>query len=87
MIKAEQVVSDIKAWSLAHLWYAKVASKLKDKHFKYMLQLVEKMDSLDNEAMNRAWCGIPESERLSDSGSRVVCELISSYSTAQRRSV
>lgn len=84
MKDAEKIAADILAWGRAHAWHGKAASRLKSAHEAYLRLLLDKMDGLNEFAMNRAWAALPPSQKLSDAGSRVVCELIVSYSAAKK---
>jgi hypothetical protein len=84
MINAAILSKEIAQWAREHAWYGKTTAKLKARHFTYLSALIERMDEPSEASMNRAWCSIPPEERLSDTGSRVVCELITSYFTAHR---
>ena len=86
MKNAPALAKSIESWAREHAWHGKSVAKLKRTHFTYMLNLLVRMESPDDIAMNRAWSALPVAERLSDSGSRIVCELISSYFTSIRSS-
>jgi hypothetical protein len=84
MMNAQQKAAEILHWGRTHGWHSKAASRLKAKHEEYMRELLSRMDELNEYAMNRAWAAMPTSVKLSDAGSRVVCELIVCYCSATK---
>lgn len=77
-------IEQLKTYAAGNFHFAKLLSKLKEKHWQYCQAILDGMEESTESAMNDSWSRLAPSQKCSDKLGRAIPELISNYISSRK---